>query len=86
MKPKWSSVFTNLSTGTVADLLERDEASDLQKSVLRLEDAAKQRHEARFKLHPDKKAMAKPRKTILGTADTAPLSRDEAMVDLRKHV
>jgi hypothetical protein len=39
LKPKWSSVFTNMSTGTVAVLLERDEASDLQKSVLRLEDA-----------------------------------------------
>ena len=85
-KPKWSSMFTNVSTAIETDLLEPDDASDLQKSVLRFEDAAKQRHEARFKLHPDKKAMAKPRKTILGTADTAPLSRDEAKVDLRKHV
>ena len=86
LKPKWSSVFTNLSTGTVADLLERDEASDLQKSVLRLEDAMKQREKARAKLHPAKKAKAKPRKTIAGTAGGAPLARDEAKIFLSKLV
>ena len=85
-KPKWSSVITNVSTTIEADLLEPDVASNLQKSALRLRDAAEQRDEARFLLRPDKKAKAKPRKKILDIAVAAPLSRDEAKVDLGRRV
>jgi len=85
-KPTWPSVITNVSTTSEADLLEPDVASNLQKPALRLRDAAEQRDEARFLLRPDKKANAKPRKRVLDIAVAAPLSRDEAKVDLRKHV
>jgi hypothetical protein len=85
-KPRWSSVFTNWSMTIVADLLERDKASDVQKSASRLEDAAKQRDEACFTLHPDKQSTAKLRTTLLGTAGVAPLPREEAKVYLPKCV
>ena len=85
-KPRWSSVFTNWSMTIVADLLERDKAADVQKSVSRLEDAAKQRDEACFTLHPDKQSKAKLRTTLVGTAGVAPLPREEATVYLPKCV
>ena len=85
-KPTWSSVITNVSTTIDADVLEPNVASNLQKSALRLRDAAEQRDEARFLLHPDKKANAKPRRRVLDIAVAAPLSRDEAKVGLGRRV
>ena len=77
-KPKWTSVFTNMTTAAIGDLLDRDEASDLLKSVARLGEAMKLREQARHKLHPGTRAKARPRKKLAGVAGGVALSRDEA--------